>query len=592
MINAKKEKVKNRFGDYFDSLVIYGNTISIKSELSAMGFKWYSPKYSWWKPYNSVLPDQFEKLKKLGVIFEGDQVTQQNKEEAKIGEETQKSTKEKKQWVTEDPDMTKWYGFPINKNIYSYSEICNADGKDYKVNISIDRSFVLSEDPYKKTKSREYKGKPKYIINIEVPEVDYKGSYKEISKELWGSYDEESYIETKLKELITKALIENKIKKIIEFKNEINKRTPEYKKFLNNLGQLKKGSFPIFDFVIDDKDNQEYSGLYQVAVDGLGVDESATSVYIRTHVTKEGAPRDATVSYKASILKTYTIDDFNRKINEHLIESHDEIQKNYIKYLKSFPYLANQLSEANKKVEELKDIMKSPESNTEKIFNEIKARGYIRPHKRQKQGLGLTSGEEIKWIVDSKKIVKDAYSGSSYLGNSPDYFYAVIAYYVHRRVRNIQSWTDMMLRDSMSNWRTNMEKFGVNISFKEVDYIVTKIGEEIYKSLKGDFEPEKEEIVSNVPRTLKEFADFAKKHGISTDDLENNIKAIYRSLVKNLHPDTVLDQKEKEIKEEEFKKLQKIYDEIPQQYKQALSWYDKYVESESRKFLIVNSFKK
>jgi hypothetical protein len=225
-----------------------------------------------------------------------------------------------------------------------------------------------------------------------------------------------------------------------------------------------------------------------------------------------------------------------------------------------------------------------------KVFDEIKARGYIRPHKRQKQGIGLTSGEEIKWIIDSKKIVHDAYSGSSYLAHSPDFFYAVVAYYIHRQAKGIWSYTDMMLVESMDTWRSSMQRFGVDLDLKEIDKIVTGLGNAIYNLFKKDVEPEKEES-SNVNGILREFANLAQKYGISVEDIESNVKEIYRSLVKYLHPDKYPDPKEKEEKTREFQELQNIYDSIPTQYKTANTWYDHYIQSEVIKSIIINSIK-
>ena len=599
MINAKTEKINGRFGA-FDALVISGDTRPVKDDLKALGFQWFPQKAVWWKVSKNVDERTITKLKTLGVEFgESNIQAPQSPLTPNELQETQHAQEvpvAKKQWVTEDEEMSKWYKFPINKNIQSYETTTNVDGKDYNVNISIDRSYVMGGDIYTKRKSREYIKRPRYVINVTIPEFKaednqpYKKSYNYTVKQPieWATYDEDAFLNTNVKDITQKILSQpDKIPGIIKYKVEISKRTPEYKQFLNDIGESKIK--PTFSFHID---QAPYTGDYKIEVDDLGCKENALTVYLNTLVEKEGAPSQATVAYKAPLDGTYTVEDFNKKINEYLISDHAEIEKNYVKYLKSFPYLDSQKEEANQSINEIKNILANPQASVNKVFDELKNRGYIRPHKRQKQWSGLTRGEEITWIIDSKKIVRDAYSYGSYLSHTPDYFYAVVAYYIHRQARNITSWTDMMLVDSMNIWRRSMEKFGVTLSLKEIDHIVSVIGNEIYGTFKKNVEPEEEQINSNVSGILKDFADLAQKHGISTVGIEDNVKDIYRSLVKNLHPDRYQDPIEKQQKTREFQDLQNIYDAIPAQYKAASSWYGKYIESEALKTIIISSIKK
>jgi hypothetical protein len=584
MINAKTEKIQGKYGP-FDALVLSGDTKPVMNQLKSMGFRWYGPKQVWWMASKNVGQPQIDALKNLGVTFGVAEKPLEQPQKPIPPQETSK-----KQWVTEEPEMSKWYGFPINKNIMSYPENVNVDGKDYPVEVTIDRSYVLGGDRYTPRKSRDYRGKPKYLINILIPEIDYKHSWKYISKQLWGAYDEDTLLNTTIKEIVKKNILEspNTVPGVIRYKNELAKRTPEYKQFLNDIGANKIK--PSFDFHIDDP---LYAGDYKVEVDDLGADEKTLKVYIHTLVDREGAPSSATVAYEAPLDGTYTIEDFNRKIKEFLISYHDDIQEKYIKYLKLFPFLTSQKEEAGQSVEKIKSILASPESSVNKVFDELKARGYIRPHKRQKQYTGLTKGEEITWIVDSKKIVNDAYGFNSYLSHTPDYFYAVVAYYIHRQVRNISSWTDMMLVDAMNVWQNSMKRFGIDLDWKEVERIITIIGNAILNIFRKNVEPESgQETSGEVTDALKEFANLALKYGISIEGLENNVRNIYRTLAKYLHPDKYPDPKEKEEKTREFQDLQNLYDSIPAQYKAAHSWYDLYVESEIAKDIITTSIKK
>lgn len=580
MINTKLETIQGKYGP-FQALIISGDTRPVSDQLKNLGFRWYPQKAVWWMASKNVTPHIKEALDKLGTTSE------LTPPQAPQTPQTPEQHKEQREWVSEEPEMTRWYKFPINKNIRSFQEITTVDGKDYKADITIDRSYVMGGDVYHKTKSREHIKKPKYVIHVTVPEVNslknpgqpIRQAYKHVSKQLWGSYDEDTLLDTTIKDLVKNVLTSpDKIPGLIRYVNEIEKRTPEYKQFLNDIGKDK--IFPTFNITIDDP---KYKGTYQVAVASLGVDDKCLSVYLDTKLEQEGVPRAATVAYQVSIEGTYTIDDFNNKIQSFINnEGHEEIKENYIKYLKSFPYLQEQKAEASQSIEDIRNILNNPQGSITKVLEELKSRGYIRPSKRQKQYTGLTLGEEIIWIIDSKKIVHDAYSYGSYLAHTPDYFYAVVAYYIHRKHKNISSWTDMMLVDSMEIWRSSMERYNIKLSFKEIDRVISSIGSAIYNSFKGSTESEKTTTQENITGALKEFANLAQKYGISVEDVENNVKNIYRTLTKLLHPDMFQDPKEKEQKTEEFKQLQNLYDAIPQQYKMAYSWYDRYIESRNR----------
>lgn len=582
MTNAKIEKIQGKYGA-FDALVIYGETLPIMNQLKNLGFRWYGAKKSWWISNKSVNQDIISQLKNLGVSFDGEKLTN-------IPISPDKPTKPaevtKKQWVTEDEDMTRWYGFPINKAILSYKEKINVDNKEYDIDVTVDRSYVMGGDAYKKTKSREYKGKPKYLINVSIPELNYKKSWKKISKQLWGSYDEEDFLNTEVKDVVKNDILEKSIPNSIRYINDLAARTPEYRQFLNDIGGRK--IFPEFNLHIEDP---EYKGDYKILVDYVGVEEKAMYVYLKTNLKVEGAPYPKTLSYQSPIDHTFTVEDFYRKIQENIDKEYDKIKGNYIEYLKSFPYLASQKQEASSSLEEMKSILHSPQSYVNKVFEELKNRGYIRPSKRQKQYSGLTMGDEIKWVIDSKKIVDDAYGRSSYLSNTPEFFYSVVAYYIHRTARNISSWTDMMLVESMRTWRDSMKSYGIDISLREIERVVALIGSAVYRLFSKDVEREAPQS-SSTTGVLKEFSDFALKHGISIEGLEDNVRNIYRSLAKNLHPDTVQDPIEKQEKTKAFQELQNIYDNLPQEYKTANNWYDRYVESQIQKDIIVNSMRR
>jgi hypothetical protein len=228
------------------------------------------------------------------------------------------------------------------------------------------------------------------------------------------------------------------------------------------------------------------------------------------------------------------------------------------------------------------DYIKNRTADADSILRKLQEKGYIRPSKRQRQSPGMTMGDEIKWVIDSPKIVDDAY-GSSYVQNTPDYFYSVVAYYVHRRIRNISSFTDMMLVDVISRWLGTMKKMGADITFREVDVSISQIGDAIARKIQGNTAKEENVNPTNTDSALNEFAQFVKKYEIDAENIQNNAKGIYRMLAQQIHPDKFQDQATKLQKEEEFKELQAIWSRVPSQYKTAFNWYQKCVFANRRK---------
>lgn len=579
----KKETIQGKYGP-FEAYTIIGDSRSIKEELKALGFSWYGPKTIWWLSSKKMDSIKMQQLANLGLSL-SEQQTQPS-----TNENTNNSTIEtpvvpvspqeaQKQWQTEDEEMTAWYGFPINKNIYNKQIEIIVDGKKYQCNLSVDRSYQPGKgDAYRKTKSREHKGLPKYIVNIATPELNIKYAISKMSDKKWGTYNETEMIENYILPIIEEKFInkpDSRLQAQIRQFYDLSLRTPEYKKFLNDIGS--KAVVPEFNFQID---TEPYKGIFKVVVDDLGAEENTNHVYLQTAVEHPLSPRAKTLG-DVKLKGTYTIKDFNNRIINHLETEKKQVEEIYVSYFKSFPYLKEQQETSKADFDQIQEIIRSLDSDT--VLKKVQQMGYIRPHKRQKQtGPGLTMGEEIKWVVDSKKIVNDAYGGNNYLNNSPEFFYAVIAYYIHRKVRGIWSWSDMMLVSAMNDWERTAKKMGSSIDFRQLNSVVEKIGDDIVsKIFSGKTKEQKErefsdwfyngkdpsnDSVSSDNSALKAFSDFAESQGISPEGIESNLKKIYRMLAMALHPDTKpLEQKDEF--EGKFKKLQQLYEEIPEQYK-------------------------
>jgi hypothetical protein len=412
-----------------------------------------------------------------------------------------------------------------------------------------------------------------------------------MSDKKWGTYNEDEFIEERkkgVKEML--SVPKAKVYKQIQFEDNVAKRSPEYKQFLNDIENKKLN--PTYDFSINDP---LYGGNYKLGIYWLGMGERAYATTLTPIVDNPQAP-DKTFGYQnIDIYNVYSINDFHNEIKNHIKENHDKIQQEYIEYLKSFPFLPSQQQEAKGSLDSIKGFITGENKNFESALKVLQNKGYIRPHKRQKQAPGLTTGDEIHWVIDSKKIVNDAYNMNSYASRIPDYFYTVLAYYIHRKVRGIWSWTDMMLMDVMNHWYGVMKEMGATFSFEDVEKAIETIGGTIVNQIYGETKEGRDKQFFNWFYTGKEqgkpesqqftggiieFANFAKQYGIDVEDItEENAKNIYRTLAKNLHPDLQQDPTKKLEMTEKFKTLQEIWDKVPEQYKKANNWYERFIIS-------------
>lgn len=592
-----KKKLVGKYGEY-EAYLVTGSTIPIKESLKALGFSWDGREVAWRISANKMSESIKQRLKELGVVDNtsgmGATVTppvspSMTNPLPPVKEEN------KKTWVTEDEELTRWYGFPINKDILRFDVETEVDGTKYTANIRVDRSVTWGGDTYQKRKSRDEKGFPRYLIHMEIPELNEKETSARKSKVKWGEYPEEELL-NKIKEDYTNAISKRDFSVVaglpikrffygIEIANDVRKRTPEYIDFLKTLVSKYADvptNYPKYQIRIDDGD---YKGDYYVLpIVGGGDNEKIFSASLVTSLDRTNAPHKEIVGKYDGInlYHTYTIQDFHNRVKEYINANLEEIKEDYVKYLKSFPYLEDQVEKEGEIAEKIKGYILSGGGNGwEDVLRVLQDRGLIRPHRRQKQGLGLTMGDEIRWVLDDEKIRNGIY-GRGYGLNSPGYFYDAVAYFILREIRNIRSFTDMMLMDSFSTVKNILNRMGNNFRMGDIEKTIYGIGNKIINKIQGATENKQDKKVS-VPASnadLIEFFNFAKGLGVPEDDLDSdNAKSIYRALARKLHPDMEMDASKKGEAEEKFKKLQEIWDRVPNTYKNAFSWYGIYRES-------------
>ena len=606
-----KETIVGKFGP-FTTYLISGDTYPIKEGIKALGFSWIGSKTAWGMPEKQFLASKDQlvtKLNNLGINTSA--VTQVENNPANPANQEpaiQEPIKpEMKQWITEDADLTKWYKFPINHKILEYTEDITIDGETQTQKISIDRLCKFSEEGSTYSapkKSRDNIGHAFYVINVgetkdtENPEkINPISTIKILCSKIYGTYNEQEYLEELRKNLKIKLENNPTQKNIFSGHNalkwnyDIAKRTPELNQAFE---QIIKNEYPD-KFFVTLSNNGEYDGEYAVKLKMYSHDKLNTEVYFNPDIQSKIAP-NAEYKYIGSIktFKIHTVEELNNKIKEAL--NKDEVKKVYLEYLQSFPFLQSQQETSQENFTEISGFIANPDSAVKSVLNKIKDIGYIRPHKRQKQSEGLSSGEEIKWVVDSDKIKNDIYGRGGYVRSTPEYFYVVVAYYIHRQVRGIESWSDAMLVDSAMIWINNMKKFGADINSKTLFAAMGRIGDLIIKEIYGDTSKTNEnqnnqnnqnnqgynqhnQYRQNIPNnsSIDKFKNLAIEYGIDATDIENNLKGVYRQLVQKMHPDKFLDQVKKDEMTEKFKDLQNIWDDIVKIYRVSTNWYENYI---------------
>jgi hypothetical protein len=583
-------------------------------------------KVLWYMPESKYTSSLIPQLRNIGVDTESISKTHvpnvpqnptnpNNPQNPTLPErETAKPTM--KQWVTEDEDLTRWYKFPINKNILSYTEEVTLDGEKHVEKITIDRNCRLSEEGStytKPKKSREFIGIPIYVVHIgEIPDPKNPSDIIPITttkikcSKKWGEYNEEEYLK-ELRTIIKSKIENNPPQKFVSNSNgalrwyyDIKKRTPELNEVLKQICDSKTfdvSSYKLNVMVkINNSENPEYNGEYPISVKGYAHDgvDKLTEIYVHTNIDMPTAPSKELIG-SVKLFKVHTEEDLIKKFEE--LAQSEETKKKYLKYLQSFPFLSSQQDKAKHDFNVITGYMQNPEGSYSQVLNKIKDIGYIRPHKRQKQSIGLSSGEEIKWVIDSEKIKDDVY-GHGPLNNTPEYFYVAVSYYIHREIRNIWSYSQAMLRDSVSRWVENMKKFGADLKRDEAMNIIEKIGMLIIHQIYPDYGSSQEDkrksfyedfnsggyndSAPRQPRStgsnyLDQFKSIATEYGINVTDAENNLKSIYRQLVSKIHPDKFLDPQQKREMTKKFQDLQNIWEEIVVMYKVAFTWYENYL---------------
>lgn len=557
-----------------------GQTYSIKELLKKFDFVWYRERKIWWRyadTANQGILDGVENLnidiseihkKQPTITQEPPPKNIQPKDENKIPELTNKTESDAgkidKNWKT--IPSSKYYGFNIKKDIYSTKIKLNINEQEIPVIVTLDRWY-----------NKGRRKIPSYVYSVKYnDELVWTRKIKAPSE--WGSYNEDEMaykIPTTIQSLVDQKKI---LYKSMIYQLELEKRDPEFVKILKEMGSKYGEDFgnkyisSQFINIIDPK----YQGKYNISVEIVG-----GSIWLQTNIKHPLAPRKNLLANLELPPTIKNLQEFEQFINKSIIENQKEIEKKYIEYLKSFPFEQEKEQESRQKMETVVNMIgKNYDINMFK--NQLINMGYIRPSKKVKKELktpGFVPQEDIKWVIESKKIVNDAYTYTQ----NPDEFYSTIAYYLHRKIKNISSWTDMMLTTAIEHWHKLTKRYGYDIKYEDISTYFNTIANGLYEELFQKTPPQNrweqyQDFYSGSPQEtsytltneLENFASFVQSLGINKKEALQNPKEVYRRLAMELHPDRNPNNPKAT---EQFKQLSVLYNNLPTNIIRAHNWY-------------------
>jgi len=599
MIKLKKDK-----NDRNNQIIYYleGDTYPVKGQLGSrgLGFKWYGGRKIWWMYEKQLTPEKVQALQTLGADTSEYGTTSQvsPQQQTSIPEQTpapEQVQPEAAQEVTNKTDTDsgksykevnregtggygydsipsgKYYGYNIKTDIYATEFPVDIDGQDVPLKLAIDRW-------YKKGRRKV----PRYIINLSYGDNQIWSKAMDASRN-WGEYNEDELVLTlpeKIKNLVAqKKQIYGRVKDQLA----LGTRDPEFTRILEEWNKTKWDDKKYIYKHIPEKTIQitepPYEGEYRIILNEIGY-----SIYLETDVDHPLAPRAGTLGNFGIPPTVQNLEQFNQLVDKTITSNHDSIVENYIKYLKSFAFTQEEEETSRASMDEVVNMI-GKNYDTSHFIDKLNELGYIRPSKKVKKEErqpGFLPKDKIKWVVESKKIVNDAYRYTQ----DPNQFYSTIAYYLHRKVKNISSWTDMMLVSAIDHWHKLSKRFGHEISYEDVDKYFGEISSKIYREIFYKEPPQSRadqysnfysqfgrEQTQTIPRSsgvVENFVNLAVSLGANAEETRSNPKKVYRQLVLKYHPDVNKNEEAQQI----IRNLNTAYEDLPQEIR-ASHWYNK-----------------
>lgn len=614
-----KERLTGPYGDYETYSIVGGNSYAIKDKLKALGFRWIGKPKAWRiypKNFNDTIAESLSLMgvdtsiiNKQNKVNPIESVKPDDNDKLEVNREESNKLKDSNinQTDTDSPERTRWYKFPVKDNIYQENIVVDFQGEDLELPIRVHRSFIPGKDTYRVSNSRDHVGKPIYFFEVGDATIDNKDELvpfhenprearnkhsgifliKKIAKEKWGEYDEKEFIDNIIK-LIKEKIAESGASKI---EKELNARNldPEFKEFLKEYGN--KLEVNVYLDFPEEKYNGEYTFGLQIHNYGNRYWLDNASVYLlmdHSFVSDYGKSFDEQIDVSGVVNKEELVNKVKKEIY-----SNSNLRKEIYEFFKSIPFTEEEFKEAQKESIHLKEMLDNPEGSYYEVLREMRSRGYIRVSKKQRAGQGLQVDEQVKWVVDSD-VIKDHIYGNRSKSISPvNDMYSVIAYYIHRRVRGISSWSDAVLTQGIASVYNDLKRLYPDIEYTEVNSAIQKLAELVIEDFFKDRRKSTidedwssfyggtggssgSEDISDIPYNVSESLEklylFGKDYDVKIEDVKSSPKGVFRFLSKKLHPDTSVDESEKIEKEEKFKELMSIWDSLPSSIKQSFNY--------------------
>jgi len=604
---------------YFLSGDTYPLHKAINLGKQGLGFTFWRTKKIWWT-YN-LKPHVLRRLKKAGVdVSAVDAYPAETSTAAPVApaieeeqpqpqpEETALSPIDRSwdfldtQW--KEKELSQKAGFPV-KTIYEQTITIPYQGQEVPLYLSLNRRVAKGKSRYGDSVAKGWKHVPLYNVTVNLNDKD--GTFigkiplpvnrkKDEPKQRWQQIDEAALIPQMI-EIANSAFANeaSKAYRLLSDALQVQGRDPEFEQFLkahekyNDEGGRNPGILKSIRL-----DEPGYEGDYPVSFSKLSNDTWYGDIALEHPQAPSYKPNAFYLQMPTSI---QTVDAFNQWLETEINdpENLETAKRNYLKYLKSFPFLEEEAEEAKGQLGEIVAIIEAKFMDARFFRNKLLEHGYIRPSKRQKKtGPGMQVQEKIQMILDREAIMNGIYT-SSKTRNTPDFFYAALAYFMLRHKDSNIGFMPIQIIDNVRRLADVISRFGTKIDSGDLYDYMDGLAKKMLNDLfgihaggsawdqwqafygGGGYGQQQQQVQPQVVQSdaLAQFADFASRHGFDFETAKTQPKAIYRQLALKIHPDKNPDNPEQAT--EEFKALQFIWNQLPDTLKQAITgWWKRF----------------
>jgi len=398
------------------------------------------------------------------------------------------------------------------------------------------------------------------------------------------SLNEDAEIVPQVRELAEKVFNnpDTKARKTLEYKLNVNQRTPEFSQFLEKIYDWK-------DKDIELKFNIQlpgYEGDFPIVFKKMTGD----TLHVNTALEHPLAPHPAILESVIFPSTIKTVEEFMAWLNQTVQspEFLSEVQPDYIKYLKSFAFSEEEQEEERGQLDEILPLIQNRSMDLEFYRRKMIELGYVRPSKRQKQqGPGMVPQGGIKFILDKKKILADGYYPSSRSSNSAKFYYALIAYWMHRLKSGNIGFMPMAIMDNLRYFSQTLKRHGIDIPYSDLNDYTESLASQLLQEITGQRPPGTawdnweqfyavggetgDGTQSAPPIGHTNFVQLAISLGANPEQASTNPKSVYRDLSMKYHPDL-----NPNADPEIMAKLNAAYNSLPQSVRASSdNWFTK-----------------